>query len=442
MVKIIDTTLRDAHQSLMATRLRIDDARKLAEKLDSAGFFSLEIWGGATFDADLRYLNEDPWLRLRAISDVMKKTKKQMLLRGMSLVGYEPYPEDVVKEFVDASYRNGIDIFRIFDALNDIDNMKLPIKEAKKIGAIVQGTLTYSISPIHTVDYYVNLAEKVASLEVDIITIKDMAGLLDPITAQELIRRIRKELRIPINVHTHDSMGLSTATYFAAVQAGADYIDTSVYPLAYGAAQPAIQSVYFILPREMREEINLSAINDAFSMLRDIIQSKYSKEFDQRLQVPNPQALVHQIPGGMISNLIYQLREMGQLDKLDEVLEEVPRIRKELGWPPLVTPISQMVAAQAVLNVISGERYNLVVEELKAYVHGKYGKPPGTIEPEIKKIIAPQEESIDKKMNLRDCEEKVRRILGTYTKEDVLSYCLFPNEAESFFRSRIKLRTP
>ncbi|MEM3229351.1 MAG: pyruvate carboxylase, partial [Fervidicoccaceae archaeon] len=265
MVKIIDTTLRDAHQSLMATRLRIDDARKLAEKLDSAGFFSLEIWGGATFDADLRYLNEDPWLRLRAISDVMKKTKKQMLLRGMSLVGYEPYPEDVVKEFVDASYRNGIDIFRIFDALNDIDNMKLPIKEAKKVGAIVQGTLTYSISPIHTVDYYVNLAEKVASLEVDIITIKDMAGLLDPITAQELIRRIRKELRIPINVHTHDSMGLSTATYFAAVQAGADYIDTSVYPLAYGAAQPAIQSVYFILPREMREEINLSAIHDAFS---------------------------------------------------------------------------------------------------------------------------------------------------------------------------------
>lgn len=439
MVSIIDTTLRDAQQSLMATRLRKDDAVILAEKIDKAGFYSLEVWGGATFDADLRYLKEDPWLRLKRISEVASKSKKQMLLRGVSLVGYEPYPEDVIKEFIHLAHKNGIDIFRIFDALNDLNNLRLPIKEAKKTGAIIQGAMTYSVSPIHTIDYYIKLAEDIASMEVDVLTIKDMAGLLDPITAEEMVSRIKKEIKIPVSVHTHDSMGLSTVTYYASVKAGADFIDTSIYPLAYGSAQPAIQSVYFALPREKRAELNLSIINEVSSMLKELLQTKYSREFNQNLQVPDPQALVHQIPGGMISNLIYQLKEMGQLDRLYEVLKEVPKIRKELGWPPLVTPISQMVGVQAVLNVIAGERYSLMVKELKAYIKGKYGKPPGEIDTELKRKVEMEEEPEIKRPNIKECESKIKKILHDYTKEDVLTYCLFPEEAENFFKASIKL---
>jgi len=440
LVKIIDTTLRDAHQSLMATRLRGDDAIKLAEKLDKAGFYSLEVWGGATFDAALRFLKEDPWLRLKRISEVVSKAKKQMLVRGVSLVGYKPYPDDVIKEFIHHAHKNGIDIFRIFDALNDLDNLKLPIKEAKKAGGIVQGAMTYSISPIHTVEYYLKLAEEIASLEVDVLTIKDMAGLLDPLTTEELVSRIRKEIRIPVGVHTHDSIGLSTVNYYVSVKAGADFIDTSVYPLAYGSAQPAIQSVYYALPREDRAEINLSIINEVSTMISDMLTNKYTKEFNPRLQVPDPRAIIHQIPGGMISNLIYQLKEMGELDRLNEVLEEVPKIRKELGWPPLVTPMSQMVGAQAVLNVISGERYSMLVRELVAYIKGKYGKPPGEIDPAlIKRVEAEEDEAELKKKSMKECEERVKSLLNTYTKEDVITYCLFPEEAESFFKSRIKI---
>ncbi|MGC9186931.1 MAG: pyruvate carboxylase subunit B [Fervidicoccaceae archaeon] len=441
MINFIDTTLRDAHQSLMATRLRTDDAVLLAEKLDKAGFYSLEVWGGATFDADLRFLKEDPWLRVKRISQVATKSKKQMLLRGVSLVGYEPYPKDVIKEFIHLAHRDGIDIFRIFDALNDINNLAFPIKEAKRTGAIVQGAITYTISPIHTIDYYIHLAENIASLEVDIITIKDMAGLLDPLTAEELVSRIKEEIKLPIGVHTHDSMGLSTATYYASANAGADFIDTSVYPLAYGAAQPAIQSVYYALPKEKRAEINLSIVNEVSSKLKELLSIKYTREFNPHLQVPDPQALVHQIPGGMISNLLYQLKEMDQLDKLDEVLEEVPKIRKELGWPPLVTPISQMVGAQAVLNVIAGERYSLLVKELKAYIKGKYGKPPGEIDSELRKRVEMEEEPEMKKLSLKECEERLRSILHTYINEDVLTYCMFPEEAEDFFKTSMKLRT-
>jgi len=439
LVKIIDTTLRDAHQSLMATRLRREDAAKLAEKLDKAGFYSLEVWGGATFDVDLRYLKEDPWIRLKVIDEIVTKSKKQMLLRGVSLVGYEPYPEDVIKEFIHRAHKNGIDIFRIFDALNDLDNIILPVKEARKTGGIVQGAMTYSISPVHTVDYYTKLAEKIASLEVDELVIKDMAGLLDPITAQELVTRIKKEVRIPLGVHTHDSNGLSTATYYASVKSGADMIDTSVFPLAYGTAQPAIQSTYYALPREARGEINLSVINEVSMMIKELLTTKYNKEFDPRLQVPDPYALVHQIPGGMMSNLIYQLKEMNQLDLLDEVLEEVPKVRKDLGWPPLVTPISQMVGAQAVLNIIAGERYSMMVKELKAYIKGKYGKPPAEIDPSLRAKVEGEELPEIEKLGMKECEEKLKSILSEHTQEDVLTYCLFPHEAEEFFRSKLKL---
>jgi len=439
LVKIIDTTLRDAHQSLMATRLRREDAAKLAEKLDKAGFYSLEVWGGATFDVDLRYLKEDPWIRLKVIDEIVTKSKKQMLLRGVSLVGYEPYPEDVIKEFIHRAHKNGIDIFRIFDALNDLNNIILPVKEARKTGGIVQGAMTYSISPVHTVDYYTKLAEKIASLEVDELVIKDMAGLLDPITAQELVTRIKKEVGIPLGVHTHDSNGLSTATYYASVKSGADMIDTSVFPLAYGTAQPAIQSTYYALPREARGEINLSVINEVSMMIKELLTTKYNKEFDPRLQVPDPHALVHQIPGGMMSNLIYQLKEMNQLDLLDEVLEEVPKVRKDLGWPPLVTPISQMVGAQAVLNIIAGERYSMMVKELKAYIKGKYGKPPAEIDPSLRAKVEGEELPEIEKLGMKECEEKLKSILSEHTQEDVLTYCLFPHEAEEFFRSKLKL---
>ncbi|MEM2195496.1 MAG: pyruvate carboxylase subunit B [Sulfolobales archaeon] len=383
MVRIIDTTLRDAHQSLLATRFKTEDMVPILEKLDRAGFYSLEVWGGATFDVAIRYLREDPWERLRTIRENVKKTKLQMLLRGQNLVGYRHYPDDVVVKFVELAYKNGIDIFRIFDALNDSRNLVTSIKKAKSIGAIVQGAICYTISPIHTIDYYMKYAEELVALEVDMITIKDMAGILDPYTAYTLVSELKSRFKIPVNVHTHTTSGMAVATYVKSVEAGADFIDTAISPLAFGTAQPGIQSVYFSLREDLRPKIDLEVISEISEYLEDVITKKYSKLLTLKALMPDHNVLIHQIPGGMVTNLIAQLRDLKAEHRLKEVLAEVPKTREDLGWPPLVTPLSQIVGTQAVLNVLLG-RYKVIAKEVMEYVAGYYGKPPGKINPEIR----------------------------------------------------------
>ncbi len=441
MVYIIDTTMRDAHQSLLATRFRTRDMLPIAETIDEAGFYSLEVWGGATFDAPLRFLREDPWIRLRLIRERVKKTKLQMLLRGQNLVGYRHYPDDVVEKFVELAYRNGIDIFRVFDALNDTRNMRTSIKTAKKLGAEVQGAICYTISPVHNIEYYLRVAEELLALGADYITIKDMAGILEPHVAYELVHRLKHELRVKVDVHTHATGGLAVATYLEAVRAGADYINTAISPLAFGTAQPGIQSVYYALPPQKRPRINMKAIDKISKYLRRVIEEKYIHLLNWRILLPNPDVIIHQIPGGMFSNLIAQLREQKALDKLDEVLEEVPRVREELGWPPLVTPLSQIVGTQAVLNVLVG-RYKVIPKETRDYVKGLYGRPPAPIKPEIKKLILGDEEPINVRPAdllepmLDKCRRELEKLGYIEKEEDILTYCLFPQQALEFFKLR------
>ncbi|RLG82611.1 MAG: pyruvate carboxylase [Thermoprotei archaeon] len=441
VVKVIDTTMRDAHQSLLATRFRTRDMLPIAEIIDKAGFYSLEVWGGATFDAAIRFLREDPWERLRLIRERVRRTKLQMLLRGQNLVGYWHYPDDVVVKFVELAYKNGIDIFRVFDALNDPRNMRASIKKAKEIGAIVQGAICYTVSPVHTIDYYLKFTEDILALEVDIITIKDMAGILDPITAYKLVKTIKKEFKVPVNVHTHSTGGMAVATYLMAVEAGADYIDTAISPLAFGTAQPGIQSVYHALPQNKRPQINMSVIEEISKYLRKTIEQNYAHLLNPRILLPNPDVLIHQIPGGMFSNLIAQLREQNALDKLDQVLEEVPRVREDLGWPPLVTPLSQIVGTQAVLNVLFG-KYKVIAKEVINYVKGLYGRPPAPIKDEIKKMILKGEEEITVRPadllepKLEKCRGDLESMGYLMKEEDILTYCLFPEVAKEFFRLR------
>ncbi len=443
LVEIIDTTMRDAHQSLLATRFRTRDMLPIAELIDDAGFYSLEVWGGATFDAAIRYLREDPWERLRLIRERVRRTKLQMLLRGQNIVGYKHYPDDVVEKFVELAYKNGIDIFRVFDALNDVRNMKVSIKKAKSVGALVQGAICYTISPVHTLEYYLKTVEELLALEVDVITIKDMAGILEPHKAYELVSAIKKEFKVPVDVHTHATGGLAVATYLEAVKAGADYINTAISPLAFGTAQPGIQSVYYALPPDLRPGINMDVINRISKYLRRTIEEKYLHLINWRILLPNPDVIIHQIPGGMFSNLIAQLRQQGKLDKLDEVLEEVPRVREDLGWPPLVTPLSQIVGTQAVLNVLFG-KYKIIPKETKNYVKGLYGRPPAPIKEEIMKMILGDEKPITVRPAdlLKPMLEECRRAVvekGYYTREeDVLTYCLFPQVALEFFEARRK----
>lgn len=441
MVEIIDTTFRDAHQSLIATRLSTEDMLPIAEKMDKIGFYSMEVWGGATFDAALRFLREDPWERLKLLREHIKKTKLQMLLRGQNLVGYRHYPDDVVEKFVELAHKNGIDIFRVFDALNDVRNMKTAIKKAKEVGAEVQGTISYTTGKIFTLEYYLQKVDELIELDVDYITIKDMAALLDPQTAHNLVKEIKDRYGIKVNVHTHATSSLASATYLKAVEAGADLIDTSIYPLANGTAQPAIQSIYYALKGENKPKLDMKLIFEISRYLRKILEEKYDHLLNKRALHGDPNVLIHQIPGGMYSNLISQLREMKALDKLDEVLEEVPRVREELGYPPLVTPTSQIVGTQAVFNILFG-RYKMITEETKNYVKGLYGRPPAPIKEEIKKLILGDEEPI----TVRPADlfepmlEKARKELkekGFLEKEeDVVTYCLFPQVALEFFELR------
>ncbi|ACL10793.1 Pyruvate/oxaloacetate carboxyltransferase [Desulfurococcus amylolyticus 1221n] len=443
VVEIVDTTLRDAHQSLIATRLRTEDMIPILEKIDKAGFYSIEMWGGATFDVMIRYLNEDPWERLRLIRERVHRTKLQMLLRGQNLVGYRHYPDDVVEKFVELSYKNGIDVFRIFDALNDVRNMRTSIAKAKKLGAIVQGTITYTISPVHTIEHYLKIAEELAALEVDHITIKDMSGILDPYTAYTLVKALKERLKIPVDIHSHFTGGLAVATYVKAVEAGADFIDTSISPLAFGSGQPGIQTVYHALPPENRPKIDLKVVGEISSYLEKIVFTKYKDLINIKVFIPDPNVLEHQVPGGMITNFIMQLKQLGAEDKLEEVLAEVKRVREDLGWPPLVTPSSQIVGAQAVLNVING-RYKVVTKEVRDYVKGLYGRPPAPIKEEIIRLVLGNEKPIEVrpadllKPMYEECYKTVKE-KGYYSKEeDVLTYCLFPEVAAEFFEKTRK----
>lgn len=441
-VKITDTILRDAHQSLIATRMKTEDMLPIADKLDRVGFHSLEVWGGATFDACLRFLNEDPWERLRTLRKAFKNTKLQMLLRGQNLLGYKHYPDDVVEEFVKKSIKNGIDIIRIFDALNDPRNIKKSIEATKKYGGHAQAAISYTTSPVHNNEYYINLAIEMEKMGADSICIKDMSGILLPYEAEKLVKGLKEKISVPIQIHSHFTSGIANQTYMKAIEAGADIIDTAMSPLGMGTSQPATESMIASLqgsPYHPDIDMDLLLeISDYFKDLRD----RYMDEGLLNTKVLNVDArtLKYQVPGGMLSNLVSQLNAQGKLDKFDEVLEEVPKVREDLGYPPLVTPMSQMVGTTAVFNVLLGERYKMVPKEAKNYVKGLYGKPTVPISEEIKqKIIGDEEVYTGRPADLLGPElDKLKDEIKEYMEqeEDVLTYALFPQVAIEFFKYR------
>lgn len=393
-VKITETVLRDAHQSLLATRMRTTDMLPVVDKLDEVGYFSLEMWGGATFDTCIRYLNEDPWERLRELKSRMKNTPAQMLLRGQNLVGYRHYSDDVVDKFVTKAHENGIDIFRIFDAVNDIRNMQKAIEVAKREGAHVQGTICYTISPVHTIDKYVEFAKELEQMDCDSLCIKDMAGLLSPNNARMLIEALKKETSLPVALHCHCTSGMAPMSYMAACEAGVDILDTALSPLSWGTSQPPSESTVSGLEGTPYDTgLDLKLMTEAAQYFRKL-KSKYQCILDPISEQIDTNVLLYQIPGGMLSNLVSQLKEQNALDKYEDVLEEMPRVRAELGYPPLVTPTSQIVGTQAVLNVLMGERYKVIPKEVKDYVRGLYGRPPKPISEDMVARIIEDEEPI------------------------------------------------
>jgi len=444
LIKVTDTTLRDGHQSLWATRMRTDDMLPIVEKLNQVGYHSLEVWGGATFDVCMRFLDDDPWERLRLLKKHAPDTPLQMLLRGQNLVGYRHYPDDIVEKFVAKSIENGIDIMRMFDALNDLRNLEFSMKIAKREGCHVQAAFVYTISPVATMDYYINLAVQLEQMGADSICIKDMAGLLTPYNAYELVTRLKKTVQLPIQLHTHYIGGLATMTYLKAIEAGVDVIDTASAPLAFGASQPPIETITMALENS-GYETGLD-LHDLFQIANyfDEIRDKWG--FDRGVtRIRDMRVFEHQVPGGMISNLVSQLEQQKALHKIHEVLEEIPRVRKELGYPPLVTPTSQIVGTQAVFNVLLGKRYKVIPGEVKNYVKGLYGAPPAPIDPEIQKITIGETQSHTcRPGDLLDPEwEKMKNEAAPYNDndEDVLSYALFPQVAREFFERR-KNKTP
>lgn len=388
-IRFMDTILRDAHQSLIATRMTAEQMVPILETLDQAGYESLEVWGGATFDACLRFLNEDPWVRLRTIRKHIKHTKLQMLLRGQNLLGYKHYPDDVVETFIQKSIENGIDVIRVFDALNDMRNLETSIRSIKKYGGECQACICYTISEIHTIEYYLSLVEQMVALDVDSIAIKDMAGILTPAVAYDLVKSIKEKFDIPVEVHTHATAGISEMTYLKAAEAGADIIDTAISPFSGGTSQPATESVALVLEElGFDTGLDFDKLNEIADYFKDIKQSFVdSGVFNPKVLDVEPRALLYQVPGGMLSNLLSQLKEAHQEHLYEEVLREVPRVRADLGYPPLVTPISQMVGTQAVMNVMSKERYKLVPNEIKDYFRGLYGKSPAPVNEAIKKKV-------------------------------------------------------
>lgn len=443
-VRITETVFRDAHQSLLATRMRTRDMLPIAEKLDEVGFFSMEVWGGATFDSCIRYLNEDPWERLRALKLAMPNTPLQMLLRGQNLVGYRHYADDLVVKFVERSAKNGVDIFRIFDAVNDIRNMTVAIKAAKDMDAHVQGCVCYTTSPVHSIGQFTKMAVELADLGCDSLCIKDMAGLILPHDAYDLVASMKEVTDIPIDLHSHCTSGMAPMSFLFGCEAGVDILDTAISPLGWGTSHPPTESMVAALegtPYETGLDLKLlTEIKRYFEKLMEV----YAPLFNPISARVDTNVLVYQVPGGMLSNLVSQLVEQKALDKYEEVLAEIPRVREDLGYPPLVTPTSQIVGSQAVLNVLTGERYKAVPKEVKDYVKGLYGRSPGEINPKIKAEILEDEESIDvrpadliapeyDKMKA-EAEGKglVRR------EEDVLTYALYPQVAEKFLKGEAK----
>ncbi len=439
---ITETILRDAHQSQAATRMRTEDMLPALEKMDKIGYYSVECWGGATYDSCLRFLNEDPWKRLHTLREAMPNTKLQMLLRGQNLLGYKHYADDVVDLFVKKSIENGIDIIRIFDALNDIRNLEQAVKSCKKYGGICEATLSYTTSPVHDIDYFVNVSKKLEQMGADIICIKDMANLLLPYTAYDLVKAIKSTVNIPIHLHTHNTAGTGDMVYLKAAEAGVDIIDTALSPLANGTSQPCTESIVATLAGTERDTgLDLAALNDIAKLFKPVAD-RLLKEgiINPKVLHADANALIYQVPGGMLSNLINQLKEQGASEKLPEVLAEVPMVRKDFGYPPLVTPTSQIVGTQAVLNVVLGERYKMVTKESKGLLRGEYGRLPAEPNADVvKKCIGDEERITCRPADLLQPEyEKYKAEMGKYytCEEDVLSYCMFPQVSEKFFKAR------
>ena len=441
-VKIVDTALRDGPQSLIATRITTEEVLAAAKDMDNAGYYAMEVWGGATFDACLRFLNEDPWERLREIRKVCKNTKLQMLFRGQNILGYHHYADDVVEKFVQKSIENGIDIIRVFDALNDIRNLKSAVEATKKYKGHCQIALSYTTSPIHTIEYYVNLAKEVEKLGADSLCIKDMAGVLLPEDAYELISKLKANTKLPIELHSHCTGGICQLTYMKAIEAGVDIIDTALSPFSDGTSQPTTEAFNYALKGTKYDpKLNQDALDKAAATLSKTKQ-KYldNGTLNPKSLGVNPNILKYQVPGGMLSNLMSQLKAQGAMDKYDEVLKEVPRVRKDMGYPPLVTPLSQMVGTQAVMNVITGERYKMVPKEIKEYLHGNYGAAPAPVDEAIKKQIIGDDEVITCRPadliapEFEAYKEKYKDLAKT--DEDVLSIALFENVAIKFLEEK------
>ena len=445
-VKIVETVLRDGHQSLAATRMRISDMLPALEQLDNAGYYALEAWGGATFDSCLRFLNEDPWQRLRTLKKHLRKTPIQMLLRGQNILGYNHYADDVVREFVKRSVDNGVSIIRIFDALNDTRNLECAMRAAKEAGAHVQGCIVYTISPYHQDKDFVQLGKELAQMGADSICIKDMAGLLRPYAAESLIRSLKAELDLPIDLHTHFTSGMGDMTYLKAVEAGADMIDTALSPFSESTSQPCTEALVATLEGTPYDTgINLSELNALADYFKDV-RKNLIHDFNLNANIPiDPKVLTFQIPGGMLSNLVSQLKEAGQEDKYQQVLEEIPRVRKDFGEPPLVTPSSQIVGTQAVFNVLMGERYKMATKETKDILSGKYGATVKPFNPEVqKKCIGDIEPITCRPADLLEDElDKLESEMAQYKEqdEDVLTYALFPQVAMDFFKYRQAQKT-
>ena len=441
-VLITDTTLRDAHQSLYATRLRTEDMLPLAREIDHCGFFSVEAWGGATFDTCIRFLNDDPWDRLKALKAELKHTPIQMLLRGQNLVGYRHYPDDVVDKFVTAAHKNGVDIFRVFDALNDIRNMKRSMDQVKKSGAHLQGAICYTTSPVHSTQTFIDMAKELYADDCDSICIKDMAGLIMPEQARELIRGIKKAVDVKVCLHSHSTSGIAPMSYEAAITAGVDILDTAMSPFSMGTSQPPTESVVASLigtPRDTGIDLlKLRVVRNICIQVRE----KYAGLIDPISERVDSDVLIYQLPGGMISNTVSQLREQDALNRWDEVLAEIPRVREDLGYPPLVTPTSQIVGTQAVLNVlVDGQRYRNVTKEVKDYVHGLYGKSPAPVSPDIQKLIIGDDEVITiRPADLLEpayekFKEEAEKAGLVKKEEDILTYILYPAIAPSFLKN-------
>ncbi len=444
-LKITDTILRDAHQSQAATRMRLEDMLPACAELDKIGYWSLECWGGATFDTCMRFLNEDPWERLRALKKALPNTKLQMLFRGQNILGYKHYADDVVDAFVKKSIENGIDVIRIFDALNDTRNLKAAIDATKKYGGICEAAISYTISPVHNEEYFVNLAKELEKMGADTICIKDMANLLLPYEAESLVKKLKKNVKVPIHLHTHNTTGTGDMVYLKAAEAGVDIVDTALSPLANGTSQPATEALVATLKGTDRDTgMNISDFTDAAAHFRNVAAKLKAEGYlDPKVLNVDVKTLIYQVPGGMLSNLISQLKQAGAENRLYEVLAEVPNVRKDFGYPPLVTPTSQIVGSQAVLNVLMG-RYATFPKESKALLRGEYGRLPGEVNEEVRKKALGDAEIITCRPadliepELDKYREEVKSVPGfNGSEEDVLSYALFPQVATKFFASRL-----